>query len=67
MKLFNKWEQILWSYPMVAYNIDIFYNVKTTREVYVDVYRKKKWNGVYKYKRKIISCGEILLREQLTF
>lgn len=48
--MFGKWELVEENKPMVCESFDTLFCIVEHHIVYVDVYRKKKWNGIYKYK-----------------
>lgn len=45
-----KWELVEEGKRMISRSFNVFYGYGKPVPVLVDVYRKKKWNGVYKYK-----------------
>jgi hypothetical protein len=48
--MFSKWELIEEDVPMIRttyYSVNL---ILSKEKIRVDVYRKKKWNGIYKYK-----------------
>jgi len=51
--MFNKWQLVEKSKPMVCEQFNVVWGTSTIRHVYIDVYRKKKFNGIYKYKNVI--------------
>jgi len=46
----NKWELVEEMKPMVQRGVDLWKNRVFMQRVFVDVYRKKRWNGLYKFK-----------------
>ena len=50
--MFSKWELVEQKKPMVVVYYGLLYG-SHARHVYVDVYRKKRLNGMYKYKNVI--------------
>jgi len=49
----NKWELIEENVPKILEKHWPFLNITKTYNVRIDLYRKKKWDGTYKYKHKI--------------
>lgn len=51
--LFGKWELFEEGKPMICESYHVLWDTTRTHRVIVDVYRKKKLNGMYKYKTVI--------------
>lgn len=51
--MFKKWELIEKEKRMVCERFNPFFGYSSYL-VYVDIYRKKKFNGTYKYKKVIV-------------
>lgn len=48
--IFSKWELVEENKEMIEESFNPFWNANKIRRVRCDVYRKRKWNGTYKYK-----------------
>lgn len=51
--MFNKWILIEEAKPMICESFNVMWGYSQTRKVLVEVYRKKKFDGTYKYKNVI--------------
>lgn len=65
--MFTKWELMQSGKTMFEDSFDIAWGVKTTRQVFCDVYRKKRFNGTYKYKYVKVLEGQIIRRTALSY